>query len=160
MRYRLDTEKARYAPAVSLSNLGEELKQGMYPLGAPIRLLRPGLSVGTLPRPEADLGVMATLEYQRSQRDEERFSRWNHLGLGVELQFLNHLYSRLGYNFDFADVHERAKINGFTYGLGFNTPRQIKIMLPIDLSLYYGKGLIDYRHLDTNVITIALGLEL
>jgi len=45
MRYRLDTEKARYAPAVSLSNLGEELKQGMYPLGAPIRLLRSGLSL-------------------------------------------------------------------------------------------------------------------
>ncbi|MCK6562129.1 hypothetical protein HUU39_01310 [candidate division KSB1 bacterium] len=160
MRYRLDTEKARYALAVSVSNLGEELKHGMYSLGAPIRLLRSGLSAGTVPRPEANVGVMATLEYQRSLRDEERYSRWNHLGLGVELQFLNHLYSRLGYNFDFADVSERAKIDGFTYGLGFHTPRKIKVGVPIDLSLHYGKGLTDYRQLDTNVITIALGLEL
>ncbi len=160
MRYRLDTEKARYALAVSVSNLGEELKHGRYSLGAPIRLLRSGLSVGTVPRPEADVGVMATLEYQRSLRDEERYSRWNHLGLGVELQLLNHLYSRLGYSFDFADVSERAKIDGFTYGLGFHTPRKIKVGVPIDLSLHYGKGLTDYRQLDTNVITIALGLDM
>jgi hypothetical protein len=66
---------------------------------------------------------------------------------------------RLGYNFDFADIDDDAKIKGITYGIGFTTPRKMKFVFPMDLSLNYGRGLTDYRDLDANVISITLGID-
>jgi hypothetical protein len=79
--------------------------------------------------------------------------------MGIELQFTGLMFGRLGYNFDFANIGKDSKIIGMTYGIGFNTPKRIKIILPVHLSLNYGRGISDYRELDVNVISITLGFN-
>ncbi len=109
---------------------------------------------------DSNLGLMCTIEYQKSMNDEKIYTNWNHLGMGIEFQFINYLFGRLGYNSDFSHIDKDAKIKGFTYGIGFITPRKIKIVFPMDLSLNYGRGIADYRNLDANIISIVLGFDL
>lgn len=160
IRYRINQKRIWYSFGISMNNLGKELKHDGFTVDKPIKLLRSGITVGNMEKLDSNLGLMCTIEFQRSMMDEKGYAKWNHLGIGLEFQFMNHLFGRLGYNFDLSDSDEDPKIKGFTYGIGFNTPRKIKIVFPMDLSLNYGRGIADYRNLDANVISITLGFDL
>jgi hypothetical protein len=159
VRYRINHKRIWYSFGVSISNLGNELKHEEFTVDKPIKLLRSGITVGNMEKFDSNLGLMCTIEYQRSMNDDEIFTQWHHLGIGLEFQFINHLFGRLGYNFDLSDIDKDAKIKSITYGIGFDTPRKIKIVFPMDLSLNYGRGIADYRNLDANVISITLGFN-
>lgn len=64
----------------------------------------------------------------------------------------------IGYSFDFTN-NTGSQIEGLTYGLGVTTPKSIKLGYPIYLSFEYGRGLPDYRDLDTNIISISVILD-
>lgn len=159
VRYKRNHAKMWYALGVAISNLGDELKHEGFALDKPVRLLRAGFALGTRESNNADLGFMSTVEYQKSVKQEEFYSGWQHLGIGGELRLLNHLFGRLGYSFDLEEAAAGAKIDGLTYGLGFKTPQKIKLIFPMALSLDYGRGIVDYRNLDANVIAIVLGVD-
>jgi hypothetical protein len=149
-----------FAIGVSISNLGNEIKHNDFTLDKPFQLLRLGLAAGKMANSDSSLGLMGTIEYQKSLNDDELHAEWNHLGIGLELQFARYLFGRLGYNLDLSDVDKDDKIRGLTYGLGFNTPAKIKLIVPVDLSLNYGRGITDYRGLDSNVVSVDVGFDL
>lgn len=160
VRYGVNHERTWYSFGVSVSNLGNELKHNDFTWDKPIQLLRLGIAVGKMASSDSSLGLLGTIEYQRSLNDDELHAEWNHLGIGLELQFTRYLFSRLGYNFDLSEVNKDDKIRGLTYGLGFNTPAKIKIILPVELSVNYGRGITDYRGLDANVVSVDVGFDL
>lgn len=160
VRYKRNHAKMWYALGVAISNLGDELKHEGFVIDKPVRLLRAGFALGTRESNNSDLGFMSTIEYQKRLKQDEFYAGWQHLGIGGELRLLNHLFGRLGYSFDLEEATAAEKIDGLTYGLGFKTPQKIKFIFPLDLSLDYGRGIVDYRNLDANVIAIVLGVDI
>lgn len=142
---------------VSLTNLGNDLKadNGVFVI-EPMRLLRVGFSHQTSEFKYTNMSILGTIEYQKSLRKENY--RWNRLGTGLELQFLNHLFARIGYNFDLEDV--KNKYQGCTYGIGFRTPQKLSVKIPIYLSLSYGRGIQMYRSFDQNVVAVEIGFDI
>jgi len=157
LRYSANHERVWYSFGVAISNLGNELKHDGFTLERPIQLLRSGIAVGRVAKSDSSFGLLCTIEYQRSVNHDEGHAEWNHMGMGLELQFSGFLFGRIGYNFDFANLEDDAKIKGLTYGIGFNTPKKIRVVFPIGVSLNYGRGITDFRKLDANVISITLG---
>jgi len=157
MRWRFNLKNSWNSFGISVSNLGKELKHDGYTVDEPVKLLRIGFTNATH---STDVNYMYTMEYQRSLNKKKTHILWNHLGIGIELQFLKTMFCRLGYNFDFDDVKKENKVQGLTYGIGFKTPQKIKFFVPLNISLNYGKGITDYRELNENVISIILGFDL
>ncbi len=77
------------------------------------------------------------------------------MGCGLELCFLNHLFGQFGYNFDFNE----SDLEGFTYGFGFNTPKDVNMVIPIKISIFYGNG-IKSGVMDANIIAVSLNYDL
>jgi hypothetical protein len=157
MRCRFNLKKTWNSFGISVSNLGKELEDDGYKLQEPVKLLRIGITNGT---DAADLSYLYTIEYQRSLNKKKTHILWNHLGIGVELRILKTMFCRLGYSFDFADIDNDDKAKGLTYGMGFKTPKKIKILVPLNISLNYGKGIAKYVHLNSNVVSVMVGFEM
>lgn len=156
VRYRIDRQRVWYSFGLAIGNLGNELKHNGLRIDKPIKLLRAGFAMGNRVGADSTLGLLGTIEYQRSMNDDKLYLKWSHVGIGLELQFAKYMFGRLGYNFDLADVTKGEKIKGMTYGIGFNTPGNF----PVDLAVNYGKGIYDYRNFDVNVISVAVGFDL
>lgn len=144
----------------SLSNFGNDLKdENGFVWAKPLKLLRAGISYQTARLGGSILSLLATAEYQRSLR-KERYSeyyRWHHLGTGLEMRLADHLFGRIGYSFDLADV--RYKIRGLTYGIGFTTHEKLSKSIPLFLSLSYGQGQMRFRDFNQSVLNIEAGFD-
>ncbi|MBN2104647.1 hypothetical protein JW835_11460 [bacterium] len=157
IRYRINRMKIWYSIGISAENFGHRIELDEQLLLRPMELFRIGAAIGTNDTPDSDLGMTGTVEFQKSYNDADYIAPWSHLGTGLEVCFLNHLFARLGYHFDLSEGDENRRIQGMTYGIGFKTPRKIRMIIPVGLSLNYGKGIYDYRKLNANVISIDLG---
>lgn len=149
----------------SLINLGEDLKMFDEAIfDNPINLLRLGLSYNWNDILNDKINLLSSIEYQKSilNKEERHYGvtvndiRWNHIGIGNELQLFNHLYFRFGYSISFKDVSEKYDINGFTYGIGYSLPQKLNILIPVDINFAISKGLKDYRNFENILFTITI----
>lgn len=157
LRYRVNHEKTWYAFGLSICNLGEELKHDGFTVDKPLKLLRTGFTYSNNANPGSDLRYLFTIEYQKSLNNDKEIAQWQHLGTGLELQFFKFSFARIGYHFDLADAGKKTQVKGLTYGIGFSTPEKIKIIVPVDISIHYAKGITDHRDFNANVVAIVLG---
>ena len=146
-----DNERA-LSLGVSVGDLGQGLRfsSATNERERHVQLLRAGVAFETGEFAGSGIGLLATAEYQRNLNKTERplwsyyqveYNKWHHLGLGLEAQFLRHLFVRGGYTVDLGEKTERYRNQGVTYGLGFSAPSSLHIIVPFRLSVSYGKGL-------------------
>lgn len=164
VRYKLlGANRESLSLGFSLSNFGNDLKdENGFVWAKPLKLLRAGISYQTARLGGSILSLLATAEYQMSLR-KERYSeyseyyRWHHLGTGLEMRLADHLFGRIGYNFDLADVRE--KMRSLTYGIGFATPEKFSKSIPLFFSFSYGRGQMRFRDYYQNVLNVEAAVD-
>ena len=159
IQYRHETaKKETFGLGISITNLGNDLKDNDYVILEPLELLRIGCSILKEQIQNSPVGLLGTVEYQKSLRDEDAPQyRWSRIGTGLEMRFFNHLFSRIGYNINLENVDNKQQ--GFTYGIGFITPKKLSDSIPIYIALNYSKGLKNYHSFNQNVFSIEIKLE-
>lgn len=152
----------------SIINIGNDIKhKNKFAFDDPVNLIRIGFSYLINEYKDENLNLLISTEYQRSIMDEEIVPyppliindiRWNHLGIGIELQFFNSLFARFGYNLNLEDISEKYAIKGFTYGIGFDLPEKVNIIFPMKLGFGMSRGLKDYRELENTIFSVYLSM--
>jgi len=144
----------------SVQNLGPDVNykfdyvQDTYSQSAP-KFFRLGIAGGTTGIQKAIPTFMLTVEYQHVLNSSDY--KWNHLGTGLEVRLLKHLYGQIGYNFELKEKNNTSftDYKGLTYGFGFQTPGKISHKFPLQLELAYGQG-IKIGYLDVSTVMILL----
>jgi hypothetical protein len=133
----------------SLSNLGQKAEFFEGQADPLPQFLRVGLASSLLSRAtwaETGLsraGILISFEYQKLLNDKEKIWEW---GTGIEVQFLEMMYFRLGYHKRFPQTNRTAIgktfETGATYGFGFNLPvdQIFKIARPFTLQFDFASA--------------------
>lgn len=133
----------------------------------PYRWMKIGAAIGNTrikSTAKKTIKYLATVEFQKNL--EYKFedvpisnTDWESLNGGLELRFLDHLFGQIGYVKDISGNLGFDKIQGMTYGFGFETPEHINIGLPLSIAMAYGRS-IHYGILDMDALSIILGCKL
>ncbi|MCI0616345.1 PorV/PorQ family protein, partial [bacterium] len=133
----------------SLSNLGQKAEFFEGQADPLPQFLRVGLASSLRSRAtwaETELsraGMLISIEYQKLLNDQEKVWEW---GTGIELQFLEMMYFRLGYHERLPKTNRTAigktLETGTTYGFGFNMPvdQIFKIAQPFTLQFDFASA--------------------
>ncbi|HEX9974824.1 MAG TPA: PorV/PorQ family protein [bacterium] len=165
LRYIKSYSRYWISVGLSVNNLGTDLKYNQDNSSNKeelVKLTRLGFAIGTKSDIESkrndNIDFIFSTEYQQNFANAKYYS-WQHVGLGLEINLFKHLFGRLGYNFDLEKKDNDEKYDGFTYGMGFETPTKVKIIIPVRISCSYGRG-IKYGAMDVNIVSVSLGVDL
>ena len=149
----------------SVTNLGQDMEYKMLDGGIfkeeMIKLLKTGIAfqnTGSGANSQENIGYLLSVEYQRNIDARENFKDlWEILGYGAEVKFFDHLYAQFGYVQNLTNNDDDNKIEGWTWGFGFKTPRPVNLYKPVYLGLSYGRG-VEIGLLDMNVLLVSVSL--
>jgi hypothetical protein len=154
---------------LSFNNLGEDIKydydksEGIQDTEDVVKLFKIGIGFGNsrlFPAKNSNKPqYLFSVEYQQNFKSKMYSDLWKTIGCGFELSFFNHLFCQVGYIYDLNNEKHEHDFEGVTYGFGFKTPEDIKLIKPISISLSYGRG-IKLGVLDVNIISLSIGYNL
>ena len=103
-----------------------------------------------------NINALLSVDYQRSLWDDYQYIRWNQIGVGFELNYSQYIFLRFGYNINLDEKDNNENREGFTYGLAFEIPVDLKILSPFRICLSASKGVTDLQEITDYIFSISL----
>ncbi len=169
IRYRIVSNNHSILLGLALTNFGSDMKY--YSENSDkiefkeeiIKLLKVGIAFGNSKINTENVSVKLayefSMEYQQNLKSDIYSDLWQTIGCGFELCLFKHLFAQVGYVYDLNHKEHDLDFKGLTYGFGFKTPEDIKIIKPISIALSYGRG-IKIGMLDVDIVSISLGWKI